>query len=235
MAENTKEGPGFELHETYQKKIEGLMEEPGYQQSVQTLLALIREDPEKAAQVWALDKIEATRDILTDTGNRKGIFEVLERKIAERERDLRDGKKASALSVVFIDLDHLKEVNDGKKTLGEEGHKDSGHHVGDEYLKSVAQAAKEAIRDIDYVGRLGGDEFVVVLDGANTAQAINISGRVRQKFDQLKKEKNLPAYTSISIGVSQYESGQKPEALLNNADVNMYRQKEGHKPPENIR
>ncbi len=122
------------------------------------------------------------------------------------------------MSVMFIDLDRFKDVND---TLG--------HEVGDELLKTAGKRLLHAVRDSDTVARLGGDEFAVILEGLADAGLTEV---VAQKInDSFSKSFQIMEYQvdcGLSLGASIYPlDADNPEDLLRFADMAMYAVKEG--------
>ncbi len=106
------------------------------------------EDVSEKRQTAAQIAFMARHDVLANLPNRRLFQEHLETAVAQ----LDDGRQ---FAVLFLDLDHFKEVND---TLG--------HPVGDELLQLVAGRPRRCVRDRDVIARLGGDEFAIVMDGA---------------------------------------------------------------------
>ena len=149
----------------------------------------------------------AQYDQLTHLPNRQLFLDRLKTALARARRDDR------LLSLLFIDLDRFKDVND---TLG--------HAMGDLLLQRVAQRLMESVRGSDTVARLGGDEFVVLLEGSQarehaTAAAEKILAAVSQPFDL---EGNR-VHIQPSIGVAIYpEHGDEEHHLLGHADEAMY-------------
>ncbi|OYY49441.1 MAG: hypothetical protein B7Y48_06210, partial [Methylophilales bacterium 28-44-11] len=126
-------------------------------------------------------------------------------------------RSQSNVSLLFIDLDHFKEVND---TLG--------HHQGDLLLSQAAQRIQLCIRESDVLGRMGGDEFLVILTGASELAHL---GRVAQNIiDAMTTPFSLDnniSYISASIGVASYPSDvDNLESLISAADQAMYVAKE---------
>lgn len=120
------------------------------------------------------------------------------------------------LSVLFIDLDDFKKVNDN-----------AGHQAGDAVLKEVTQRIKTCIRDVDTLARLGGDEFVVLLENLQESSISTvISHRI---IDALVKPfliEDSEFYISSSIGISMYpKDGTDTDELLRKADMAMYHAK----------
>ena len=152
----------------------------------------------------------AAVDWLTDLYNRRH-FETLARgELARSQRYLRP------LSVLIIDVDHFKAVNDR-----------FGHATGDRVLKAVATACQIGRRDADVVARIGGDEFAVILPETTDAAAAQFAERLRQQVSKSLISVNgesLPITISIGIaGASAATSG--IEALLGDADQALYQAK----------
>ena len=120
-----------------------------------------------------------------------------------------------ALSVIFIDIDHFKAINDRY-----------GHLVGDTTLGKVAEYLQQGIRSIDTAARFGGEEFALLLFGINLIEAREIAERLRREIAQLalRVEEDLLSVT-VSAGVAQLMSDESPQAFLRGADAAMYRAK----------
>ena len=155
------------------------------------------------ALVWQ----QANFDALTGLPNRRMLRDRLEQDIKKCRRE------GSHLAILFIDLDHFKEVND---TLG--------HDNGDLLLVQAAQRIRACVRESDTVARMGGDEFTVVLselsDSASTERIIqNILGAMTAVF-QLDDEQ---VFVSASIGITVYPAdATEVENLFKNADQALY-------------
>jgi diguanylate cyclase (GGDEF)-like protein len=155
---------------------------------------------------------DALHDALTGLANRALLKLELNRTLAEMERE-DDG-----LALIFIDLDHFKEVND---TLG--------HHIGDSLIIEVAARLVEAMPDAVMVARLGGDEFAVLarLEGADGAghltQATKLAHRLSASFDPAVSLAGvrLEVRASIGLALAPLHAGASDE-LLTKADIAMY-------------
>ena len=151
-------------------------------------------------------KAHAERDGLTGVLNRGGIEHRLDWALIERQREL------IPVSLLFIDLDHFKQVNDRH-----------GHALGDACLRAVARAVSEQFQYGDQLGRLGGEEFVLVLSGAGMATATRIGEQVvaRIRHDCALVEGVAVALTA-SLGVAQARDGDTVASLIARADHAMY-------------
>ena len=115
-------------------------------------------------------------------------------------------------AILFIDLDKFKAVNDT-----------FGHSIGDELLIIVSKRIKKAIRNDDYIVRIGGDEFVVIIKIASEKSLLRIVNSIKNTFTHDIVIKGNIISIDISIGIATYPSnGKTIEELLNNADKNMY-------------
>ena len=158
-------------------------------------------------------------DPLTKTFNRRaGII---------RLNDLfpADERRHFIVSLCFIDINGLKEVNDML-----------GHKLGDELIVSVAEVIKETIRTQDFLVRLGGDEFLIVFNGIDNEMAEIIWKRIVQNYEQINKEKNRPYIISVSHGIVDFDNNRKTHVddLINAADEKMYNEKQTIKKGLNV-
>ncbi|HQR66966.1 MAG TPA: EAL domain-containing protein [Thermoanaerobaculia bacterium] len=154
---------------------------------------------------------QAYHDALTDLPNRVLFHDRLSLAILHAHR------RKQILAVMFIDLDHFKNVND---TLG--------HTSGDEVLVAVADRLKSCLREEDTVARVGGDEFLVLLSGI--ARDSDVGAMARKLLKVLAEPftlKKRELFLSASIGVGLYPNdGTDAETLVANVDTAMYRAKE---------
>lgn len=157
---------------------------------------------------------QAYFDSLTNLPNRSLFLDRLNQSILNAERS----KKSFAL--LFIDLDHFKDVND-----------QYGHDIGDQLLKQVAKRINQCIRVTDLSARFSGDEFVVVLghlhDVRNATSVANkIASKLTYSLSQPFQLSNVSIYVSASIGISIYpEDSTTQDTLIRYADNAMYHAK----------
>ena len=151
----------------------------------------------------------AHHDALTGLPNRILFAEQL-------EQALKRARRGERLAVLYIDLDHLKRVND---TLG--------HPIGDKLLKGVAERLRGCIRDIDTVARLSGDEFAIIqssIDRPSDAAALAI--RVREAIRAPIELSGHQVVVDTSIGISiAPDDGTELDELLKTADIALYEAK----------
>jgi diguanylate cyclase (GGDEF)-like protein/PAS domain S-box-containing protein len=155
----------------------------------------------------ALIRQQAFFDTLTGLPNRRMLRYRLEQEI---KRCRRDGLQ---LAILFIDLDHFKEVND---TLG--------HDSGDQLLVEAAKRLKHCVRDSDTVARMGGDEFTIILtDISNSNHLEPLLQKILRSMDALFQIGDEQVFVSASIGITLYPlDATEIEDLLKNADQALY-------------
>jgi diguanylate cyclase (GGDEF)-like protein len=122
------------------------------------------------------------------------------------------------LSVVMLDLDHFKRINDTY-----------GHSAGDKVIKAIAHLLRQRVRKTDAVGRYGGEEFVIVLPRCSCEEALVLMEDVRQRFCDITFAADQRNYNvTLSAGIASYRPGvERAEQLLQEADAALYRAKEG--------
>ncbi|NVK88745.1 MAG: EAL domain-containing protein [Gammaproteobacteria bacterium] len=155
---------------------------------------------------------EAFHDSLTGLPNRALFTNRLEQILKQRERN-----RAVSFSVLFLDLDRFKVINDSL-----------GHLMGDALLQQVSQRLEECVRPEDTVARLGGDEFCVLLrDVDNARDAAMTADRIIEAISKPFQLNEQTVFTSTSIGVTiSNDNYRKPDDVLRDADAAMYHAKE---------
>ncbi|MBS4097195.1 MAG: diguanylate cyclase [Sulfuricella sp.] len=158
-----------------------------------------------------LVRYQAYHDVLTGLPNRQLFHDRLTQGLLHARRE------GEMLGVMFLDLDHFKEIND---TLG--------HDAGDQLLREVASRLKVSVRKGDTVARLGGDEFVLLLP--KIKQIDNLTFLAAKVLESMRTPIKLAAgefTVTTSIGISVYpRDGDKPDMLIKQADEAMYRAKQ---------
>ena len=155
----------------------------------------------------------ATTDYLTTLPNARSLFLHLDAEIARGRRS------HGALSVLVIDLDGFKQVNDR-----------FGHLQGNKVLSSVASGLKSACREYDYVARMGGDEFVVLLPGVDPGDVHTKIAQFREVVHEIGRHLFAGSSLNASIGVAHFPlDGEDAEQLLAEADRRMYKEKRVHR------
>ncbi len=162
------------------------------------------------AQKDELDYL-AHHDTLTQLPNRMLLLDRLDHSIKKAKRH------NTSLSLLFIDLDGFKEINDSL-----------GHSVGDSLITTIAERLGHQLREEDTIARLGGDEFVVLLEESSALQSVNfIAQKILFAIQEPIKIGEHDLYMTASIGISVYpDDGGSAETLLRNADSAMYQAKD---------
>ena len=142
-------------------------------------------------------KGQAAADPLTGLFNRRVLDDQLRKAFAKAARS------HQPLSLLVIDIDNFKEVNDTK-----------GHQSGDAILRKVAHRLVEKLRSFDHVFRYGGEEFVILLSNTPVAVAYQVAERLRKGIKQVG--------VTVSIGVASTEEAPSPTDLVARADRAMY-------------
>ncbi|WP_417495399.1 GGDEF domain-containing protein [Maricaulis sp.] len=155
----------------------------------------------------------AETDALTGAANRRAFMHCLE---METEQARRHG---SDVSVVMIDLDHFKRVNDTH-----------GHAIGDRVLIETVKVVQKCLRDRDLLGRLGGEEFAVVLHDTTIEHAATAAERIRAAIEAMRicddQGGAVPITTSLGVSAATADTGlDTPESLLLAADEALYEAK----------
>lgn len=151
-------------------------------------------------------------DHLTGLYNRRYLMDVLEREFSRARRN------GCSLSLLVIDMDHFKEINDT-----------CGHQAGDLVLAEAASVFREQLRNYDTAVRFGGDEFVAVLPGAALPEATAVAERVRKAVEACRLPGNMAHIRlsfSIGIAVHPADGVETVADFIREADSALYRAKE---------
>ena len=150
---------------------------------------------------------EAETDTLTGLSNRRKTESFL---VGEFDRAMRYGRP---LSIIMMDVDHFKRVNDTH-----------GHAVGDLVLESIARRMTRRMRVSDHVGRWGGEEFIMICPETDTTDAMLVADRIRRTIKQ--KPIRRAGVITASFGVSTYSGHGSYEVLIDEADKYLYAAKQ---------
>ncbi|WP_027398763.1 sensor domain-containing diguanylate cyclase [Anaerovorax odorimutans] len=125
-------------------------------------------------------------------------------------------KNEGIISICFIDINGLKEVNDN-----------IGHEAGDELILSIVNGIREFINQTDFVIRFGGDEFLIVFINKSEEQAEGIWGKINNEYNRINNNENRKYIISASHGIAEidYDSDKSIENIINIADEKMYNEK----------
>jgi diguanylate cyclase (GGDEF)-like protein len=148
----------------------------------------------------------ARQDALTGAANRREFLRVA-------QEHLRDRRGGPGCSVLLLDVDRFKSVNDS-----------FGHAAGDVALVQLVRSTNDVIRSEDLVARLGGEEFAVLLPGADTSRAVEVADRVRAGIT-MDSRSEVAGPLTVSIGVATAAVGDTAESILARADAAMYQVK----------
>lgn len=180
-----------------------------YRNKIETEQLIIRIDREKKKM-----REMATKDSLTGLLNHQAFYDALNNEVARMKRI-----PGSDLSMLMLDLDHFKQVNDTQ-----------GHIFGDFVLQRFALLIKEAVRETDIVARYGGEEFAVLLPHTDLKGATVLAEKIREKIEWGYFENGGASWqVTVSIGVASYQAhGTETAAeLVKYADQALYSAKEG--------
>jgi diguanylate cyclase (GGDEF)-like protein len=150
-------------------------------------------------------------DALTDIHNKRYLLEFLDRELS------RSARYGRPLSLIMIDLDHFKAIND-----------DLGHLGGDFTLREIASCVKGNVRKEELFARYGGEEFAIVLPETTLEGAIVVAERVRGQVEQRRFQyegKTYPATVSVGVAATNGEEALTPNDLINKADEKLFEAK----------
>ncbi|WP_051676901.1 transporter substrate-binding domain-containing diguanylate cyclase [Maridesulfovibrio frigidus] len=154
-----------------------------------------------------LDSLYKT-DRLTGVFNRHMLDEEMKRELA------RAGRYHSYFSVIILDIDHFKKVNDTY-----------GHHVGDTVLVAISCLLSGNVRETDVVGRWGGEEFLIICPEVKIDGATRLAEKLRGRVEALRFEAVKGSVTA-SFGVASFVKGESSEDLIKRADRALYKAKD---------
>jgi diguanylate cyclase (GGDEF)-like protein len=149
--------------------------------------------------------LQATTDPLTGIANRRRLDDEVERMVAEAHR------YPQPLSVILIDLDHFKRVND-----------DHGHDAGDRVLVTTVARLWSGIRDADVLGRWGGEEFLLLAPHTDHDAACALAERCRLEVGRIAGDAEDGIHVTASFGVATLRPGEEARALLGRDNTALY-------------
>jgi diguanylate cyclase (GGDEF)-like protein len=184
---------------------------------LRVLAGRVRHDDRALGEADRLQRVHeeaATIDSLTGLRNRRWLDDALVRQLHRARRTRRP------LSVLMIDVDHFKAVND-----------EYGHLAGDEVLRHISGVLAGSLRPQDLLARFGGEEFAVVLPDADASQATPIAERLRLAVETAPPAPGagVPPRVTVSVGVAtetRFDDNAGPAALLDRADRALYQAKQ---------
>ena len=157
-------------------------------------------------------KNQATRDPLTSLYNRRYFEEEVFKRILDAK------SLGEPYSVLMLDVDHFKRVNDT-----------FGHKTGDKVLIELAATAERALRECDIVARYGGEEFVIFLGNTNSDEGLKVAERLRETIGEVVvyADDGQEVRFTISVGLSSSDISENIDMLIKTADEALYRAKNG--------
>ncbi len=178
-----------------------------------------RSEVQRLAQELAQAREEAQIDPLSGLLNRRGFDIALAAQIEFAANSDDDADNAdNAMTLMIIDIDHFKNVNDTH-----------GHLFGDKVIQGVAKILDGAVMRKDFVCRFGGEEFAVILPATDETGGMAVAERVRNAVSQgrIRRANSSEVITNITVsaGVAQFEAGDDPADLIERADRALYRAK----------
>ena len=124
-------------------------------------------------------------------------------------------QRGNSLSLAMLDLDHFKRINDGY-----------GHLAGDKVLKIIANVLSKRLRPTDFIARFGGEEFVLLMPDSALADALAVGEVLREAIAACPFHfKGEPVTITVSMGVAQFQAGERSDLALKRADEALYRAK----------
>lgn len=198
--------------ERFEYLLAPVLDEDGHTEATVCISRDVTEQALAEEKIWH----NAHHDLLTGLPNRRLFLDRLEQELKHARRS------SEPLSVLFMDLDGFKAVNDS-----------FGHEVGDALLSEVADRLTECVREEDTVARMGGDEFTVIVTGAERDDDVELVARtIRDAISEPFQVAREPVRISASIGISCYpRDASSPAALMNAADQAMCRAKNASSGP----
>jgi diguanylate cyclase len=152
---------------------------------------------------------KALIDPLTGLPNRAAWSERLEQEVNAWHQ------RGNSLSLAMLDLDHFKRINDGY-----------GHLAGDKVLKIIASVLRKRLRPGDFIARFGGEEFVLLMPNSALAEALAVGEAMRSAIEACPFHfKGEPVTITVSMGMAQFQPGERSDLALKRADEALYRAK----------
>ena len=154
----------------------------------------------------------ARRDAMTQLWNKSEIVSALGEELSRFERD------NLPFSIMIMDLDHFKAINDNH-----------GHLVGDDVLLKFTEIASSELREVDILGRFGGEEFLAIIHNASQEETMVIAERIRQSVEKTSFTEGATTFSiTVSIGITEVTKTHKqtPEEVIKRADDALYQAKQ---------
>lgn len=212
---------GIENYEILRKKLSQGLRTVVYTEQLKELNKKLKDEISIRQETEAQLKVAmkslkdlSVKDEMTGLYNRRGFLNLGSQQLNYCR------KKRYPFTILFVDMDGLKEIND-----------QHGHQEGDAAIRLVADVLKQVLRSVDIIGRLGGDEFTVFLTKASDKNASTFLSRIQTTLEKENKKRKLPYTVSISVGT--YSNSENPSLSLSQmmslADHRLYEIKKSKK------
>lgn len=168
-----------------------------------------------AITLIAVNRYQKRLELMAGTDALTGLLNRQAFEIVFRQSALEADRSGRPLSGILFDIDFFKQVNDGH-----------GHLAGDNVLRTIAQLARETVRESDIVTRWGGEEFVILLKECALEQAVAVAEKLRHAIDHHDFSATVPErHITISLGVAQYGMQESPAGFFARVDEALYKAK----------
>ncbi|MCE9603590.1 MAG: GGDEF domain-containing protein [Planctomycetia bacterium] len=195
-----------DVEELHQALVDGMTEIVTANTHLQTQLHEAETKLEEQSRQIETQLSESRLDLLTGIADRRAFDEELERRLAERRR------RPAPLSVILIDIDRLKQINDRR-----------GAPIGDAVLRDVARVLEATMREMDFVARYGDDELAVVLPSTTLREARRAAQRALESVAKHTFEYDHEQVTvTISLGLAEMQPDDDAASLVRRADEALY-------------
>lgn len=174
-------------------------------------MQLTEEESQRLKQSLQEQRFRAFNDPLTELPNRYAYNDRISTEYSRWRR------YRTPLSLVVIDIDYFKKVND-----------EHGHQGGDKVLKAIAQTLQEGIRESDFIARFGGEEFVMLMPETNLNEATKAINKLRLLIanQTIKLSSQVALKVTVSCGVAEFEGSDSADDVFRKADTALYRAKQ---------
>lgn len=206
VARTLNDAAEADIGQLHQALLEGMSQIVTANSRLQTQLSDVESKLEEQSLELETQMIEARLDMLTTVPNRRAFDEELSRRLAEWRR------RPAPLSIMLIDLDHFRKINDRR-----------GRAVGDAVLRDTARVLQAVLREMDFLARFGGEEFAVILPSTSLRDARRAAQRAIEAVAKHGFEyDHEPVTVTVSLGLAEAAPGDDVETLLRRADDAVY-------------
>lgn len=201
-------GEVFSLGVGKQTKVIGTIQD--IREHDQTKMLGVIQDITERKELQSKLEEQANTDFLTGCDSRRHFLEHAENEL------LRIRRYGGEMSMLMLDLDHFKTINDKH-----------GHQAGDTVLKTLVQVCQGLLREVDVMGRIGGEEFAIMLPETGSGRALEVADRLCQAVAaaEIPLDAAAPLHVTTSIGVASLAEDHHIDQILNRADSALYKAK----------